>query len=172
MRPVVFRCGELFRGSRCVWAWICCVCGALRGIVPGVLLCGVVVGAGVVAGWRGGFLEIRSGAFVWEAVRGGFPGRLAGVAVRGGCPGWLSGSFVRRICSGCPSAHALHFGISRSPMPDPDVFLCVFWRLPGCSECMPAVWCPYDADFSAPAQIFEQAIVFMYIFAGRRQTIT
>lgn len=94
MRPVVFRCGELFRGSRCVWAWICCVCGALRGIVPGVLLCGVVVGAGVVAGWRGGFLEIRSGAFVWEAVRGGFPGRLAGVAFRGGCPAVSSGESV------------------------------------------------------------------------------
>ena len=168
MRPVVFRCGELFRGSRCVWAWICCVCGALRGIVPGVLLCGVVVGAGVVAGGAGWL----SGNSFRGICLGGCPGWLSGEACRGGCPGWLSGSFVRRICSGCPSAHPLHFGISRSPMPDPDVFLCVFWRLPGCSECMPAVWCPYDADFSAPARIFEQAIVFMYIFAGRRQTIT
>ena len=158
MRPVVFRCGELFCGSRCV----------------GVdLLWGGTLLWEFVAGNCSGCVVVRSCRRCGRCSGGGYCGVVFWKFIPGHLFGWLSGSFVRRISSGCPSALPLHFGITRSPMPDPDVFLCVFWRLPGCrpGHFLP-VTCPYDADFSAPARIFEQAIVFMYIFAGRRQTIT
>ena len=160
-------------------------CFSLRGVVPRESLC---VGVDLLCVW--GVAGNCSGCVVVRSCRrcgcccgGGYSGAASWKFVPGYLFGWLSGVAGRqirpenlfRMSVGTPAAFR-YIPFFQYPlcslMPRPDAFRCVFWRLPGCSECMPAVWCPYDADFSAPARIFEQAIVFMYIFAGRRQTIT